>query len=101
MTVRSVKIWLDQYEDRILSCDLNKAHTVSKMISTQYISVWNFRRSGKTNPEGHCILCPDKNIPCGLEQLLTSCHALDDKRENLSKINGITKQQTISIYNNL
>ena len=63
--------------------EINKSLVVAKLLSGRYRSDWLCRHWSKTNPSGHCLLCPGENIPGTVEHMLVSCPGLDDKRDDL------------------
>ena len=65
--------------------EVNKSIVVSRLLSGQYPSDWHTRHWSPSNKEGHCLLCPGKELPGTIEHLLATCEALDDKRQALFK----------------
>ena len=57
------------------SFEVNKSIAVARLLSGQYRSDWHCRHWSRTNKEGFCLLCPDKNIPGNIEtSSLTARH---------------------------
>ena len=65
--------------------ETNKAITVARLLCGQYASDWHARHWTKDNPEGFCRLCPGRDIKGTVEHLLTSCVALAEKRDQMTK----------------
>ena len=72
----------------ITSCEsnpweTNKAVIQCRLLSGRYNTDWLRRHWTPDNKEGFCSLCPGKSIPGTIEHFLTSCFALDTKRNEL------------------
>ena len=63
--------------------EINKSIVVAELLSGRYRSDWLCGHWSKTNPSGHCPLCPGLMIPGTVEHMLVSCQGLADKREDL------------------
>ena len=63
--------------------ETNKSVVVARLLSGRYMSDWHTRHWSPNNKEGHCLLCPGKNLAGTIEHLLVHCEALEEKRQTL------------------
>ena len=66
--------------------ETNKATVQVAMLSGRYKTDYHSRHWDKTNPQGLCLLCPDKFLFGTLQHLLLHCDALSDKKSRVIEL---------------
>ena len=66
--------------------ETNKATVQVAMLSGRYKTDYHSRHWDKTNPQGLCLLCPDKFFFGTLQHLLLHCDALSDKKSRVIEL---------------